>query len=43
MTLRLTPAESRVAVLLARGRTVREIAVATQRQESTIRTHLKAQ
>ena len=40
-TLGLTAAESRVAVLLARGKTVRDIAVATQRQESTIRTHVK--
>ena len=39
--LGLTAAESRVAALLARGRTVRDIAVASGRQESTIRSHLK--
>ena len=39
--LGLTPAESRVAVLLAEGRTVREIAAATGRKVSTIRTHVK--
>ncbi len=40
-TLGLTAAESRVAVLLARGKTMRDIAVATGRQQSTIRFHLK--
>ena len=39
--LDLTPMESRVAVLLARGMSVREIAAATGRKESTIRTHVK--
>ena len=39
--LGLTPAESRVAVLLAEGRTVRDIAAATGRKVSTIRTHVK--
>ena len=38
--LGLTPAEGQVAVLLAEGKTVREIAVATGRRESTIRWHL---
>ena len=40
-TLGLTPAESRVAVLLARGKTMRDVAVATGRQESTIHFHLR--
>ena len=40
-TLGLTAAQSRVAALLARGRTVRDIAVASGRQESTIRSHVK--
>ena len=39
--LGLTRAESRVAVLLAEGKTVREVAEATGRLESTIRTHVK--
>ena len=39
--LGLTAMESRVAVLLAEGKTVREVAEATGRLESTIRTHLK--
>ena len=39
--LGLTPAESRVAVLLAEGKTVREVAEAAGRLESTIRTHVK--
>ena len=39
--LGLTPAESRVAVLLASGKTVPDISVATGRQESTIQTHIK--
>ncbi len=39
-TLGLTPAESQVAVGVAEGRTVREIAVATGRTEATIRYHL---
>ena len=38
--LGLTPAESQVAVLLAEGKTVREIAAATGRSEKTIRWHL---
>ena len=36
----LTPAEGQVAALLAEGKTVREIAAATGRKESTIRWHL---
>ena len=39
--LDLTGMESRVAVLLAQGRSVREIAAATGRKESTIRSHVK--
>ena len=39
--LGLTGMESRVAVLLAGGMSVREVAEATGRLESTIRTHLK--
>ena len=39
--LGLTGMESRVAVLLAEGISVREIAAATGRGESTIRTHVK--
>ena len=39
--LGLTRMESRVAVLLAEGKTVREVAAAMGRGESTIRTHLK--
>ena len=40
-TLGLTPAESRIAVWLTEGRTVREIATATGRQESSIHWHLR--
>ena len=40
-TLGLTPAESQIAVLLAEGRTIRDIAVTTRRQESSIRWHIK--
>ncbi len=40
-TLGLTSAESRIAVWLAEGRTVREIATATGRQESSIHWHLR--
>ena len=40
-TLGLTPAESQVAALLADGKTVRDIALATGRLESTIRSHVK--
>ncbi len=36
-----TPAESRVAALLAEGRTVRDIAAATGRAEKTIRWHVQ--
>ena len=36
-----TGMESRVAVLLAEGMTVREVAAATGRGESTIRSHVK--
>ena len=39
--LGLTGKESRVAVLLAEGRTVCEVAAATGRKESTIRSHVK--
>ena len=39
--LGLTPAESQVAVLLAEGRTVRDIALATGRSVSTVRWHMK--
>ena len=39
--LGLTRTESRVAVLLAEGKTVREVAEATGRLESTIHTHVK--
>ena len=39
--LGLTGMESRVAVLLAEGKSVREVAAAMGRGESTIRTHLK--
>ena len=40
-TLGLTPAESHVAALLAEGETVRSIAVATDRKESSVRWHLR--
>ena len=40
-TLGLTVTESRVAVLLAEGMSVREIAAAMGRKESTIRSHVK--
>ncbi len=40
-TLGLSPAESRVAVLLADGNTVRDIAMATGRSEITIRWHIR--
>ena len=39
--LGLTPAESQVAVSLAEGRTIRDIAAATRRQESTVRWFMK--
>ena len=39
--LDLTGMESRVAVLLAQGMSVRQIAAATGRKESTIRSHVK--
>ena len=39
--LGLTPAESRVAVLLAEGKTVDQIAAAVGREQSTIRTHVR--
>ena len=39
--LGLTGMESRVAVLLAEGMSVREVAAATGRKESTIRSHVK--
>ena len=40
-TLGLTPVESRVAVLLAEGKSVRDIAAATGRQEHSVRFHIK--
>lgn len=40
-TLGLTPAESRVALDLAQGSTIREIAIATGRRPNTIRWHMK--
>ena len=40
-TLGLTPAESQVAIWLAKGKTVREIAVETKRQERSIHWHLQ--
>lgn len=40
-TLGLTPTESRVATLLATGQTVRDIAAAAGRSESSIRWHIK--
>ena len=40
-SLGLTPGESRVAASLAEGLTIRDIAAATQRKESSVRTHLK--
>ena len=39
--LNLTPAESQVAVALAEGHTVHDIAVMTHRQESSVRWLLK--
>ena len=39
-SLGLTPTEGHVAALLAQGKTIREIACATGRKESTIRWHL---
>ena len=39
-TLGLSPAESQIAVWVAEGRTVREIATATRRTEATVRYHL---
>ncbi|MYJ72510.1 MAG: helix-turn-helix transcriptional regulator, partial [Rhodospirillaceae bacterium] len=39
--LGLTPAESRIAVLLAEGNTVRDIAAATGRSEKTVRWHVQ--
>lgn len=40
-TFGLTRAESRVAAAIAEGSTVRDIAVATHREESTVRWHVK--
>lgn len=40
-SLGLTDSESRVAAWLAAGRTVRDIAVSTRRQESSVRSHVK--
>ena len=39
--LGLTPTETRIALLLAEGRTLRQIAASTGRGYSTVRTHLK--
>ena len=39
-TLGLSPAQSRVAVLLAEGRSVRDIAVAIGRSQNTVRWHI---
>ena len=39
--LGLTPTETEIAVMLAQGRTSRQIATATDRGYSTVRTHLK--
>ena len=39
--LGLTPMESRVAVLLTEGKSLREVAAATERKETTIRWHLR--
>ena len=39
--LGLTPAESQIAVWLAEGKTVRNIALATGRSEGTVRWHVK--
>ena len=39
--LGLTPTEAQIAVLLAEGRTVRQIAGTTGREYNTVRTHLK--
>ena len=39
--LGLSPSESQIAVLLAEGRTVREIAAARRRTEASVRWHLK--
>ncbi len=39
--LGLTPMESRVAVLLTEGKSLREVAAATGRKETTIRWHLR--
>ena len=40
-TLDLSPAQSRVAVLLAEGRSVRDIAAAIGRSENTVRWHIR--
>ena len=39
-TLTLTPAESRVAALLAEGNSVRDIAALTGRKENSVRWHV---
>ena len=39
--LGLTPAESRVAVMLAKGHTLHDIAIVTGRSRGTVRWHLK--
>ena len=40
-TLGLTPAESQIAVMLAEGKSVRDIAISTGRRDDTIRWHMK--
>ena len=40
-TLGLTPAESHIAVWLAEGRTARDIAMTTEREEGTVYWHMK--
>ena len=39
--LGLTPTETEIAVMLAQGQTLRQIASATDRGYGTVRTHLK--
>ena len=39
--LGLTPAESRIAVLLAQGKSIDEVAVATGRRRTTVKWHIR--
>ena len=39
--LGLTPAESRIAVLLAQGRSIDEVAAATGRRRTTVKWHIR--